>query len=406
MSKRQQKDWLGYVERLILEHDDIPLLGGAPEFPIHELSLKIAQKFKLEDFAIEYSDFKWSMPSDLWEGLGENIKKVAFHLPPLEGLGILGVSSVDLSRLMAWVLNHKQSTMALFDYPLQEGFMHYLGAELMKMIEELNYLKGMQLRIASKETIETEPSLISHLRIKLGQETVCARLALSSTLRKGYAKQWSMRPEMLSEDKLSHIEVAGHITMGQVQLPLSEWNNVETGDFICLDKCFYDPFEKKGRLFFTVGDKPLFRVLVKSGSVKLLENPFYEEDSTMDEEELNDAEGFNDDDEEMTFDEELEEFPESEKEELEEEGEENIAVKEADESTSISSEDIPITITVEVKRLKMNAKTLLNLRPGNLLELDIEPEAPVNLTSSGKRVGRGELIRIGDVLGVRVLEIG
>ena len=71
----------------------------------------------------------------------------------------------------------------------------------------------------------------------------------------------------------------------------------------------------------------------------------------------------------------------------------------------IRSKDIPLTIHVEVAHLKMPLKTLLSLQPGNTLELKVRPETGVNLTVNGKVIGRGELIQIGDLLGVKVTEI-
>jgi flagellar motor switch protein FliN/FliY len=54
----------------------------------------------------------------------------------------------------------------------------------------------------------------------------------------------------------------------------------------------------------------------------------------------------------------------------------------------------------------MSIEQLMKLEPGNLLDVDIRPEHSVNLTIQGKLVGKGELIRIGDAVGVRILQLG
>ena len=46
------------------------------------------------------------------------------------------------------------------------------------------------------------------------------------------------------------------------------------------------------------------------------------------------------------------------------------------------------------------------LQPGNLLDLDVRPENGVTLVANGKVFGQGELILIGDNVGVRITEIG
>jgi flagellar motor switch protein FliN len=72
----------------------------------------------------------------------------------------------------------------------------------------------------------------------------------------------------------------------------------------------------------------------------------------------------------------------------------------------ISPEQIPLALTVEVGQIQMTMDQVLKLEPGNLLEIDIHPEKGVDLTINGKVVGKGELIVIGETLGVRVLQVG
>ncbi len=66
---------------------------------------------------------------------------------------------------------------------------------------------------------------------------------------------------------------------------------------------------------------------------------------------------------------------------------------------------IPLSIVVEVGRLQMSLQKLLELQPGNLLDLKVNPESGVDLVVNGRRIARGELLLIGDSLGVRILDI-
>jgi flagellar motor switch protein FliN/FliY len=72
---------------------------------------------------------------------------------------------------------------------------------------------------------------------------------------------------------------------------------------------------------------------------------------------------------------------------------------------NIKPQDIPMTIAVELGRINMSIQTLFDLQAGNMLDLNVTPEQGVNLTVQGKKIARGELMRVGDVLGVRILEI-
>ena len=77
-----------------------------------------------------------------------------------------------------------------------------------------------------------------------------------------------------------------------------------------------------------------------------------------------------------------------------------------EQDVAIKVQEVPLHVVVEAGRLKMSLQQLLDLQPGNLLELGITPESGVNLTVAGKVIGRGELIRVGEALGVRILEKG
>ncbi len=125
-----------------------------------------------------------------------------------------------------------------------------------------------------------------------------------------------------------------------------------------------------------------------------------------------------DEEDEGTLEEEDEdeETEEDEDEETEEE-EEEVTYEESSEpevpiaaairpDKPIDIHDVPLHVVIEAGRLKMSLQQLLDLKAGNLLELGITPQTGVNLVVSGKVVGRGELVRVGDALGVRVLEKG
>jgi flagellar motor switch protein FliN/FliY len=63
-------------------------------------------------------------------------------------------------------------------------------------------------------------------------------------------------------------------------------------------------------------------------------------------------------------------------------------------------------VIVELAELVMSVEKLSTLQPGNLLDLDIRPENGASLVVNGKVIGRGELISIGDSVGIRITEIG
>lgn len=148
-----------------------------------------------------------------------------------------------------------------------------------------------------------------------------------------------------------------------------------------------------------------------------------------DEDELSEGDDFLDDDESLDLDMDLDldddsEWDEDSEAEVGEPEEAAEAEPEADpepkpevepeepihaemvDDVAMAIQEVPLHVVVEAGRLKMSLRQLLDLAPGNLLELGITPESGVNLVVSGKVVGRGELIRVGETLGVRILEKG
>jgi len=72
---------------------------------------------------------------------------------------------------------------------------------------------------------------------------------------------------------------------------------------------------------------------------------------------------------------------------------------------AISRDEISFPLSIEVGRLNVSMEKLLQLQEGNLLELSVSPESGVDLIVNGKCIGKGELLKIGDNIGVRILQL-
>ncbi len=67
--------------------------------------------------------------------------------------------------------------------------------------------------------------------------------------------------------------------------------------------------------------------------------------------------------------------------------------------------DVPVTLVVELGRVNLTLSRLADLKPGDVIELGRHSREPVELTSNGKLVARGELVQIDTELGVRVINV-
>lgn len=67
--------------------------------------------------------------------------------------------------------------------------------------------------------------------------------------------------------------------------------------------------------------------------------------------------------------------------------------------------EVPVTLTVELGRVTIPLHRLADLKPGDVVELGRHAREPVELTSNGRLVARGELVQIDTELGVRVTNV-
>lgn len=67
--------------------------------------------------------------------------------------------------------------------------------------------------------------------------------------------------------------------------------------------------------------------------------------------------------------------------------------------------DIPLDVTVELGRVRMLIKDVLELSSGSIIELDRVAGEPVDLLVNGRLVAKGEVVVIEDNFGIRITEI-
>jgi type III secretion system YscQ/HrcQ family protein len=71
----------------------------------------------------------------------------------------------------------------------------------------------------------------------------------------------------------------------------------------------------------------------------------------------------------------------------------------------VAPSDVPVTLVIELGRVNLPLAKLADLKPGDVLELARHSKSPVELTSGGRLVARGELVQIDVELGVRVTHV-
>ena len=67
--------------------------------------------------------------------------------------------------------------------------------------------------------------------------------------------------------------------------------------------------------------------------------------------------------------------------------------------------EIPIEITVELGRTKLNLREILELAEGSIIELSRLAGEPLDLKAGGQLIAQGEVVAIDDNYGLRVTNL-
>ena len=421
-------DWLKQIPGSLLQHDQKPLFGAAPAFPWEAFNDLFRDTFLLPNLKIEVVDQQWRSEQTLLEGLGSHPVTLRFKVAPLEGDLRWVMTRGDVEVLMQLLLSKKADLFKFLERDFVEGFYAFLAAQSIHLVQQLDWDKGLNPSLLATHDLPTETSFTIDIALTTPEKKLYGRLYLSPSLLESWRQRFADRSlaKYLDSPLAEKIQIPVQLIGGKTILTRKELASVRLGDWILLDHCSLESDSDKGRVLLTVRDQPVFRARLKQGSLKILEYPLSLEAEVP----VNNEDNPEADEDDLDFGEETD-FSEFEEEPVEEEGKEQApaskketakeapsaasneapipttkAPKEGGGKTALNADELPVTVLVEIGRLQMSVQQLLQLQPGNTLELDITPEDGVDLVVNGKRIAKGELLRVGDAIGVRILDIG
>lgn len=430
-------DWVKKIEPAILQNDQVPLLGNPPPFPWAQFSRQFAKSISLDHLEITPGTLKWRGGDELLEGLASPLVTLSIKIPPLEGSAFWLLSEADIKTLMSNLLYKEPKPAGIAAQPLSDkdfiaGFYRFLAQEAISQLFRIDFDKSLSFQLQSDSEIANAPSLCQDISIKINDQILWGRVVLSSELTNAWREKYANRTvnSIVNQSLIDNSTLPLSLEAGKVTLDYSEIASLSPGDFIKLDHCTMDPEDNKGLVNITLDGKTLFRARFKGHELKILELPLYEEAPTAMEKNTpeddwkndeNDTEAdFDDNDDDFSFDDDFTEDHETMEEEQTYENAQETNLEDIDhpseehapvdhqqeEKKPFSPNEIPVQLIVEMGKINIPIQKLMELQPGNILELNIKPEDGVNLVINGKCIGKGELLKIGDLLGVRVLDLG
>jgi len=365
--------WARKVDNALRELDRIPLYGNAPRFDISQISSLIATHYGAPSLSVELGECSWCAAGEVKEGLGSNVVSLGIGIAPLAGEVIWLMGREDVAHLTSWLMNGKTRSKAISSEVLQEGFYRYLALEALDALQGLEPLKSFSLKISDEGGSLEKNAYCIDVKLSYEQRSCWGCLVLSPRFLTSWQRHFASLRELFCLSSLAQsVEVPLSICTGTISLTTEEWNQLKIGDFVLLDRGGYDPRHHEGTASLMLGSTALIHVNVKENKLKMLDYAlFYEE---------------------------IMKTP-GEPDKI---GPENPLP--AEEERAMAIKELPLHITVELARLRMTVDQLMKLAPGNFLELPVHPEQEVSLTVNGQKIGRGELVYLGEALGIRVLE--
>lgn len=461
-TETQSYSWLKRVSPSLLEKSSTSVIGYPPAFPWAQFTSLLSKQLQLANLQIQpTANLEWREPNALYAGLGDRLYPFNLTIAPMGGTLTWIIPEQDLNILMSLLLTGQKEALPNIDKELEAGFAKFLAIEVISLLPKIEFDKNISVYLMNSTELPKEGALCFDVSVSIAEQAFQSRVIISDELHQQLKTHYSKRT--VSSPIANEIDLVVHIEGGSTSMTLSEWRTVSPGDFLLLERGAVQP-SGEGSVNLVVDDITVFRGKLNNGSIKIIDAPLYrevgmatddnhpEEEKEHHEEEPVDSDAFNEefsndldleDDEENNHASETNgEHPEEEEEtEFEELGEaleqekwpppperrpEQPESTEAQETTAVESEhpvtpapvavekeekiispeEIPLKIVVEVGRVQMSVQQLMELQPGNMLDLHLHPEDGVDLVVNGRRVAKGELLLVGESLGVRILDIG
>lgn len=358
--------WIKQIEETLEETKKIPLWGRVPPFPWKTCVEKLGEILSLSGLNITLKETKWRSVQELLENMGREPLYLTLEMTSLSGTFNWIMSFEDVSKFIAASLSWDPFYKSFSDKTLFEGYFTFLAIEAMQAIDSLQAFSPLSLRLSTKNALPQEGGLCRDFLIEMKGESLLGRLVCSKSFLHQLRQHYSASRPSLAASSLRHeIELDVHFDIGKTTLPLKRLKKIQVGDFIILDQCSYDPKKRKGKLNVMLENTPLFVATLQGDEAKIQDYSLYQEET-------------------------MSETPEEPKEE-------------ASLENALASENINVTITVEVARLRMSLDKILELKPGNVINLPVSVDQPLDIRMNGKKIAKAELVKVGDMLGIKIL---
>ena len=395
--------WMKKISPSIFETLGLSDQGTLPQFPMEEFILSLKESLQLENLSIQLGKMDCIGAESYYSGLGTKTIVIPLSLSPLSGEMYFVMGIDDIKTLISWMqtADTDQGSIALDNQAIVKGLYTYLITQAIDSIMQLKIYKDLSIKITSGNN-ESLQCFAIDLTISSNIDHLAARMLLPLPLYRSIHSHFTfISPTLENLEGIIDLAIPLSIRTGSVTLSAIELEQVVEGDFLIVRNSFYHLAEGKGSFQMLIGSNPLFQVKKQKDGIKVLDYLYFYNEENMDD--IDDDDYLDDDLSDDFYSEDLDEDLD---EKVISTAEEKVApfAQEAivPEKTNLSN--VSITVNLEVARFTLSLAELKKLGPGVKLPVMINPRY-VNLIVSGKSIGTGEVIEIGDTIGVKVTSL-
>lgn len=367
-------EWLKELIPSESSHEEFSLALGTPDqFSWEGLAEALGGHFGLS-LALDPGEMEW-ISSESYKKLNAAPFALDFTVGSVPGAVRWMIGRGDLSVLMGRVISQGGSPPVIDDLEILKGFAHFVAYEIAAELDQFGIGESETgaLRLIGNSHAFDGPKLLHFpITFSLNERTFVSHLLLDEAFAADWQEKYPAHPRSdgLSEEFAESLRLRLQVVIGSCHPTVEEWKRASVGDLLLLDACtisFKNPEVRKA-LIMARGVR-LFSATIEEGGVTLGAPTEVQLKECM-----------------------MPPTPPSE----------NAENKENEE---VGLGQLPLEVVVEVGRLEMSLAQLMALNPGQLLELGISTDAEISLTVNGSCIGRGELVRVGQMLGVRLTHL-
>lgn len=338
-----------------------------PLFPKKKLEDLLKDKFRLEECEVTISARGSVSASQIAHEFGNRVLIQPLSAQPLEKGAVFFLSSEeDLQRVMEIVFGDASLASYFYEKDKLLGFHYYFMAEMCNYLQECGWPPAVTVKVTEEAQFSTRFLTENYHTVVVtcildAVPIHFAFLVPESTYEssKQFFAGQNIEVDVSQMDLMQSISMI--VEVGDCKLTQEELKQVSVGSFILLDSCLYDPDSGDSGAYLSIHGTQFFggRFLNRSGEFKITSFPTLQKETEED----------SDHKEETT----------------------------ASDYHKLVAEVAHYTITLD---------EFLKLSSGSTLQFQGQhPALGVDLVIDGEKRGRGEIISVGDVLGIRVISL-